>query len=270
MCGGDPDHLGDSVRVASIWTCAALARKGEVGDLSGLASADGLERFETSGLEAAELLDGDGDSALPQHGPAHQVPVRTEAPSGPQRGVLIASLGDDATAARLLPWGPRAHAVRGDARALSQLLFRDLDPLAAARGTAEESGFVSAGARFGAGEPAEAAARALAALGVRAVLALSYAPAMRHHLVLHGVLPLLWRDSDTRDAARVGDELELTGLPEALVLGGRPIVRDLTRGLSLGVRHDLDPQTLELARAGGSLGTRARGALDPVIEGVLQ
>lgn len=269
VCGVDPDHPGDSVRVASVWTCASLARNGEVRDLSGFASADVLERFETSGLDAAELLDGDGDSAPPQHGPAHQVPRRAAAPSGPQRGVLIATLGDDATAARLLPWGPRAYAVRGDARALARLLFRDLDPLAAARGMAEGSGFVSAGERFGAGEPGEAAARALAALGLRAVLALSYAPAMRHHLVLHGVLPLLWRDSDTRDAVRVGDELELTGLPEALVLGGRPIVRNLTRGLSLGVRHDLDPQTLELARAGGSLGTRARGALDPVTEGVL-
>lgn len=270
VCGADPDHPGDSARVASIWVGASLVLHGEVRDLTEVASPDPSEKFDAAGLDDSELLDGMGADGPLQHGPAQRVPTRADAPRNAARGVLLASLGDDITAARILPWGPRAQAVRGDALQLSQLLLRDLDPNAAARGAALHGGFFSAGDRFGGGEPGEAATRAMAALGVRAVFALSYAPSMRHHLVLHGVLPLLWRDPDTRAAVRVGDEIELTGLSEALVPGGRLTARNLTRGLSLGIHHDLDPHSLSLARAGGLLGVRARGALDPEELGVVQ
>ncbi|MEO5989178.1 MAG: aconitase family protein, partial [Candidatus Eisenbacteria bacterium] len=270
VCGADPEHPGASARVASVWAGASLALNGEVRDLQSVASPDPSERFDVAGLDDSELLDGVGGGGPLEHGPAQRVPRPRRPPAGAVRGVLLGVVGDDVTAARILPWGPRAHAVRGDALQLSQLLFRDLDAALATRGTALGGGFLSGGDRFGAGEPGEAAARAMAALGVHAVFALSYAPSMRHHLVLHGVLPLLWRDYDTREAVRVGDELELTGLSEALVPGGRLTARDLTRGLSLGLHHDLDPHTLSLARAGGLLGIRARGALDPEEPGVLQ
>lgn len=268
VCGGDPDHVEESSRAASIWSAAMLATSGEAHDPLGCASADAAVDAASSALDEQELIDAPPSPARPEHGPAHAVPPVPEAPGRAVRGVVLAVFGDDVTAARLLPWGPRAHACRGDGRALAQGLFRDLDATAAARAAAHQGGFLSAGERFGAGEPVEAAARAMAALGVHAVFALSYAAPMRHHLALQGILPLLWRDADTRAGVRVGDELELTGLPEALLPGGHPIARDLTRGLSLGIQHDLDPQTLSLARAGGLLGARARGAFDPAEEGV--
>lgn len=269
VCGADPEHPGESARVTSVWVGASLALYGEVQGADGVATPDPSESFDAAGVADAELLDGSADGLL-EHGTAHRIPARIGPPLNMTRGVLLAAVGDAVTAARILPWGPRAHAVRGDALQLSQLLFRDVAPGAAARGTALHGGFISAGDRFGAGQPGESAARAMAAMGVQAVFALSYVASMRHHLVLHGVLPLLWRDPDTRDAVRVGDELELTGLSEALVPGGRLTARNLTRGLSLGIHHDLDPNSLNLARAGGLLGVRAWGALDPEDQGVLQ
>lgn len=268
VCGGDPGQPGENARVVSVWACAALALRGEVGDAAALASGDPPERPESAALADGELLDVPGETSAPEHGAAHRPPGLVAAPAAIERGVLVSVLGDDASAARLLPWGPRAEALRADPRALAQLLLRDLDPGAAARLAAHGGGFLSAGERFGAGGHGEAVARALVSAGVRAVLALSYFPAMRHHLVLHGVLPLLWRDPDSRAAVLAGDELEITRLPEALTPGGRSTVRDLTRGLSFGIHQDLDPHALALARAGGLLSARARGARPLVSEGV--
>lgn len=215
----------------------------------------------SAALDPAELL-APAEAPEPiERAASHRVPAPLPALAGGLRGEVLLRAEGRVGCAEILPWGPRVRARRGDPAALAELWGRGLDPDAAARGIARGGGFVVAGGEYGAGEPAEAAASATAALGVRAVLAPAFAPRHASALVRCGVVPLRFvREGDAANVA-AGDELEMPMLAERLASGSRVTVRHLTRGLSFTVVHDLDDGARELVRAGGLLG------LGPAAEG---
>jgi aconitate hydratase len=97
----------------------------------------------------------------------------------------------------------------------------------------------------------------MVALGVRAVIARSFAPGHRAELIRHGILPLRQAtDTDAGEVA-VGDELEFPGLSEMLEPNKPLVARDLTRGTQITLHHDLVPREIELIRAGGLMPSRA-------------
>jgi len=112
------------------------------------------------------------------------------------------------------------------------------------------------------GGPPIVAALALAALGVGAVIAQDFAAADRDALAGQGILPL--RPAAPGDLARLhaGDELEVPDLPDGLAPWRPLVVRDLTRGHQLLLRHDLDPAAVATVRAGGRI-AEAAAALGP-------
>lgn len=221
-----------------------------------------LETEATPVLEPAPLLE---SASIAIERGAHHAPAPLGVPlEGSVRGVALLALGDRVESAQLLGWGARTVSLRADAAAIADFALRALDPEFAARARSHGGGFLVAGEEFGAGGGGEHAARALAALGVRAVLARSFHPELRHQLVLQGVLPLTFlRRVDAMTLAG-GEELELAGLSDALEPGRPLVMRNLTRGGTHGVQHGLDPQALEIARAGGLLALVAFSALVPV------
>lgn len=245
---GDEDAFAAGCRPVSV---AALAAR--IGAAAG-GPARTVPAPGSAALDPAELL-APGDAPGPvERGAAHRVPGPLPPLAGGLRGAVIARAEGRVNCAEILPWGPRARASRGDARALAEGWGRDLDPAAAARGFALGGGFVVASGEYGLGEPCEDAARATAALGVRAVVAGAFAPAHARALTLCGVAPLRWERPADAALVAAGDELELPMLAERLAAGPRATVRHLTRGLSFGVVHELDAGSLELVRAGGLLG----------------
>jgi len=177
------------------------------------------------------------------------------------RGMVLLRLGDEVDTDQVLPWGARVTPLIGDLAALAEHAFAGLDPEFAARARQQHGGFVVAGARFGIGEPRLFAALALLELGVRATLAISYAPAFHAQLVEAGILPLLFTgEADARGVAP-GDELEIPGLGDALEVGRAITARNLTRGVQYTLRHELGALECAIARAGGRLPYAARTAL---------
>jgi aconitate hydratase len=254
ITGGDP--LDDAARERGIWACAGL--------LTGHSAAEAMVSAGHGGALPGpledEILEPAGGAI--EHGSHHRIGPPPPPHDAPFRAEVLLDVGDDATAARLLAWGPRAWAARADAEELAGALFRPIDPEAPARARAAGSSLVIAGERYGGGRHAEPVARASAALGVRAVIASSYADGHDRLLALHGVLPLVWLEPADRREVRVGDELEVPPPPAALGPGGRVAVRHLTRGFTFDVRCDLDPSLRELARAGGLRQTMAAGTAE--------
>lgn len=257
-CGEESGVAEGRTRIAGPWGCAVAACGQAQGDAA--PGAMPAARPGSGALGAGEVLEpaAAGAASAIEHGAAHRPPRVPEAFAGPLLGTVVLAAGDDASAARLVPWGPRAQAVRGDALALAQLAFRDLDEKATARALAAGGGFVVAGAHFGGGPHAEAAARVLAALGVRVVLASTYDDGQERLLALHGVLPLRWQRPEDTAALAAGDILEIAGLPEALAPERRLAIRDLTHGRTFQVSHALAPHLLDAVREGGLLGLVAR------------
>jgi aconitate hydratase len=245
LAGGDPTD--EAHRERGMWACAAL--------LTGLTPAEAMVSAGPAPAGPAPVDEGVLD---PAGGPVERGAHHRQAPFPPRhdtpfRAVVLLEAGEDADAGRLLAWGPRAWVARADAEELAAALFRPLDPDAATRARAAGATLVTAGEGYGGGRHAEAVARATAALGVRAVIATSFAGGHDRLLALHGVLPLVWLEPADRREVVAGDELEVPPPPESSGPGVRVAVRHLTRAFTFDVRCDLEPPLRELARAGGLL-----------------
>lgn len=248
---GDEDALDAGTVVSSVGALAARIAP-PAGRAARTVAAPG-----SAVLDAAELLAPGDDAAPIERAASHRVPSPLPPLEGGLRGEVLLRAAGRVACSDLLPWGPRLRALRGDPAALAEHWGRGLDPAAAARGLARGGGLVVATGEYGTGEPAEPAARATAALGVRAVIAASFAPAHARALVMCGVAPLRFVRAGDAANLEAGDELELPMLAERLAAGPRVGVRHLARGLSFTVEHDLDAAACGLVRAGGLFGRPA-------------
>jgi aconitase A len=88
-------------------------------------------------------------------------------------------------------------------------------------------------------------------LGIRAVLALSYARIHESNLVNFAIPPLRFVTRSTHDAIAQGDLLELLDVMESLEQGREVIVRNVTRNEEQQLRHALSARQLAILLAGG-------------------
>ena len=253
LCFGVPHEALASGRarwfVAGVECCASaalagsVARPGRGGEVMVVESGDGLRE----------------DPWMPRDaGPQAPAAARAwsgepTAPCGPFRGEVLAVLGDELECARLLAPGARLEGLRGRLRALAGQLLAGVDPGFAERARELGGGVLVAGAGFARGEPLAAVALCLAESSVRAVLARSFAPGAALALVHAGVMPLLLTQEGMPGLLERGDELELPGLPEALVPAHPLTARNLTRGTHVTLGHDLPARAIAVLRAGGLL-----------------
>ncbi len=84
-------------------------------------------------------------------------------------------------------------------------MFRRFDPAFPARAEEWGGGIVVAGHNYGQGSSREQAAFAALYLGVRAVVAKSFARIHRTNLVAQGILPLVFADEDDHEQIEVGE-----------------------------------------------------------------
>src|SRR5205823_337050 len=99
-------------------------------------------------------------------------------------------------------------------------------------------------------------------LGLRAVLAKSFARIHWQNLANFGVLALEFTDPGDYDRVQPGDRLRLEGLHAALADDAEPVVtvRNTTRGEEYRLRHHLSPRLRRNVLAGGIIPALARSA----------
>jgi aconitate hydratase len=170
------------------------------------------------------------------------------------RGEVLVVLGDEVEATALLAPGARLDELRGRLRALAGALLAGIEPGFAERARRQGGGWIAAGSGFLGGPGSAAAAVCVAEAGVWGILARSYVPGAARTLAHAGVVPF----TIAGDAPRRGDEVEVTGLPEALQPGQPLAARDLTRGVHLSLAHDLSAREIAVLQAGGAPAYAAR------------
>ncbi|WP_308048211.1 aconitate hydratase [Streptomyces sp. TRM72054] len=181
-------------------------------------------------------------------------------------GPVLLKCGDNVSTDEISPAGAKALPYRSNIPRLAEFTFTRIDPDYPRRAAelATEGGpgrhFVVGGENYGQGSSREHAAITPRHLGLRAVVAKSYARIHWQNLANFGVLPLEFDDPADYDRFDVGDRLRLEHLHTALAPGAEPRLRlrNTTKDETYPVRHRLSDSRRRTLLDGGSIAALAR------------
>jgi len=180
------------------------------------------------------------------------VPVPPDLPDAVEGEVLI-RLGDNISTDHILPGGADVLPLRSNVPEISKHTFEYVDPTFAQRALQKGGGLIVGGENYGQGSSREHAAAAPMFLGVKLVLAKSFARMHRDNLVNFGLPPLVFADPKDYDRVAMGDRLRVVGLLEGL-RSGRPVeATNVSRGGSFRLTYDLSQRQREILLAGGGI-----------------
>ena len=116
------------------------------------------------------------------------------------------------------------------------------------------------GYNFGCGSSREHAALVPLYLGVKAVIAKSFARIHVANLINFGIVPMTFENPDDYDKISEGDELAIPGFAEAVAGADTVVLEDRTNGAKISLRLAFTPRQREILSAGGLLNyTKANG-----------
>ena len=171
---------------------------------------------------------------------------------------LLLKVGDNITTDHIMPAGSKILPYRSNIPYLSRYCFSVCDPDFPARAREQGGGVVLGGANYGQGSSREHAALVPLYLGVRAVVAVSFARIHRANLINAGILPLTLKHPADYEKLSQGDRLSVTGLWDALDRGQVTILDETTREKIMAL-CDFSPRQRRILKAGGLLNdTRSR------------
>ena len=171
--------------------------------------------------------------------------------------------GDNINTDDIMPSDSRLLPYRSNIPYLAEYCFEKLDSSFPARAKAALDGSVGGsviigGENYGQGSSREHAVLAPLQLGVRMVLAKSFARIHKANLINNGILPLVFTNAADYDAIRMGDVLVLRDAHRQFGLGaasaaGAVMVENQTQGTSYILGCDLSPSQKEMILAGGRI-----------------
>jgi len=181
------------------------------------------------------------------------LPINKELADSLEGKVLI-KVGDNITTDHIMPAGSKILPLRSNIPAISEHTFELFDPEFVKRCKEAGGGFIVGGENYGQGSSREHAALAPMYLGIKAVLAKSFARIHRNNLINFGILPLVFSDLSDYDLVEQGDGLVIPSVRESLS-GGKDelIVKNTKNGKEIIVSHGLSERHVRIVLAGGLL-----------------
>jgi predicted aconitate hydratase len=250
---------GDQVYLSSTQTACVSALRGVITDPRRLGEAPEVvfpPRFTVSTAGLVSPPPDGGDAPVVKGPNIREVPVGRP-PGDEVAGPVLIKLGDKVSTDDISPSGSQVLVFRSNMPAIAEFTFRNADPEFVARARAAGGGFIVAGQTYGQGSSREAAAVGPMFLGIRGVLAKSFARIHRANLINWGVLPLELADPADYDAIASGDRLRIADVPGGLA-EGTLVVEDETAARRIAVRCPLTERERAILLAGGRLAhTRA-------------
>ena len=165
---------------------------------------------------------------------------------------LTLKVGDNITTDHIMPAGAKILPYRSNIPHLSQFCFGVCDATFPERARAAGESIVVGGGNYGQGSSREHAALVPMYLGVRAVIAKSFARIHVANLINAGILPLTFENPDDYDALTQGDRLALKDI-HAGMDRGRIALEDLTTGKRYALVCQFTERQKEMLKAGGLL-----------------
>lgn len=187
-------------------------------------------------------------------------PLPIAAPLGDSiAGKVLIKLGDNITTDDITPAGTWLK-YRSNVPKYSESVFCGIDADFHLKAQEAGGGFVLGGENYGQGSSREHAALCPMFLGIKAVIAKSFARIHKDNLINFGILPLTFESGADYDSISDGDELELVGILSGLTSDTITLVNK-TSGKEIKVAHGYTTRQVEMLKVGGRLNyTKAQSA----------
>ena len=179
------------------------------------------------------------------------LPINTPLKNTITKKVMI-KVDDNITTDHIAPAGAKVLPYRSNIEKISEFIFMNVKASFHDDCIANDGGFIVAGSNYGQGSSREHAALAPMYLGIKAVIAKSFARIHRANLINFGIIPFTFvNEKDYNDIDEM-DTLKITDLLD--IKENTPItVQNVTKGKTFQVEHNLTQLDIDTIKAGGTL-----------------
>jgi aconitate hydratase len=249
---GTPDDL---VYLCSPITAAVSALTGEITD-----PRDFLKRKINVKLPEQYIVDDSmilppsqkPEKVIVERGPnIKPLPVKDPLEPSLETEVIL-KVGENISTDDIMPAGAKILALRSNVPALSEYVFSRIDSSFSSRAKAAGNGVVVGGLNYGQGSSREHAALAPMFLGVKAILAQSFARIHRENLINFGILPLAI-SHEVYDIFEQGRKIAFPNLKKEVKESPYITLRDIETGKNYRAEHFLSERQKGIVLAGGLL-----------------
>ena len=165
----------------------------------------------------------------------------------------VLKVGDNITTDHIMPAGAKILPYRSNIPYLSQFCFKQCDEHFAEHCKEAGSGIIIGGANYGQGSSREHAALVPLYLGIKAVIAVSFARIHKANLVNAGIIPLNFKNADDYNKIDVNDELLLPNIKDELKNGSDITLYNKTKDETYSLLCDISERQRGILAAGGLL-----------------
>ena len=167
-------------------------------------------------------------------------------------GKVLIKAEDNITTDHIMPSNSKLLPFRSNIPYLADFCFNTVDTEFPKRAKENNGGFIVAGSNYGQGSSREHAALAPLYLGVKAVLAKSFARIHKANLINNGIIPMVFENESDYDNIDLLDEFKMENIQNALK-DGKVIVKNVTKGTEFTALVELTEKEIAVIKAGGRL-----------------
>lgn len=179
-------------------------------------------------------------------------PVADKLPDSMNAEVAL-KVDDNITTDHIMPAGSKILPYRSNIPYLSKFCFEVVDPTFAERAKKIENGIIVGGINYGQGSSREHAALVPLYLGIKVVLAKSFARIHEANLINTGILPLTFENENDYGKVDQGDKVEILNLRRSIQNNEPIVLINKTNGVEISVKYNLEDRDRDIVLAGGLL-----------------
>ena len=167
-------------------------------------------------------------------------------------GKILIKLGDDVTTDAIMPSNAKLLPYRSNIPYLSEFCFSQIDEDFPKRAKENNGGIIAAGKNYGQGSSREHAALAPLYLGIKAVMAKSFARIQKSNLINNGILPLTFVNENDYEDIDMMDEIVINNILTQIE-NNIVIVENKTKNKIYETNLLMSNRSVEILKAGGLL-----------------